>query len=141
MLILGVDYGEQRVGFAISDPTGSFAMPTCMKKVNSEKEIIREIISVSREKNAEKIVIGLPLNMNGSKGPMANKVEQIAEKLRSLLKIPIELWDERLTTKTAEKVLIEADMSRKKRKQVRDKLAAQVILQTYLDSQQSENYE
>ena len=134
MRILALDYGERRLGFAVSDPDGIIAMPLTVEEVNNEEESIAAVKRLCEETEAEKLVIGLPLNMDGSKGFMAEKVEGIADRLRGQLSISIELRDERLSTREVEGVLLAADMSRAKRKKVRDKLAAQVILQGYLDS-------
>lgn len=141
MRVMGIDYGEQRMGIALSDPTGYIAMPLRVIEVNGDKDrVLREIVSLCKENDVEKIIIGMPVNMNGSKGMMAIKVEEFVELLKPLVGMPVGVWDERLSTQAAERVLLDADMSRKRRKQVRDKLAAQLILQGYLDAQ-NEEYE
>jgi len=106
-------------------------LPTIISK--TEKEDIVNIKKVVDNYNVGKIVFGLPMNMNGSIGPQAKKAIEFAEKLKDYCKIPIEMEDERLTTSSAEKVLIKGNRSRKKRKKVIDKMSAVIILQTFLD--------
>jgi len=134
MRIIGLDYGDVRMGFAVCDPTGSFSMPLCTVELKHGLKPEEEVKRVCEQNEADKLVIGLPINMNGTAGPMAAKVEAFIQKLGTILKIPIEKYDERMSTSQVERMLIAADMSRAKRKGVRDKLAAQVILQGYLDS-------
>ena len=132
--ILGIDYGERRVGFAVSDPGVGFATPLCMIEVQSDSEASKAVQRIVGEQEACEIVVGLPLNMDGTRGPMALRVEGFVQRLHQMLEIPVRTWDERLSSSLIERTLIEADLSRKKRKKVRDMLAAQVILQGYLDS-------
>jgi putative Holliday junction resolvase len=134
--ILGLDYGEKRVGVAVSDPDGVIAMAHSVfdRDGGSGKALIEEIVKICRETGVEKVVVGLPINMNGTKGPMAEKIEAFAANLAGAVGLPVEKWDERLSTSMAERTLLEADMSRSKRKKVRDKMSAQVILQGYLDA-------
>jgi putative Holliday junction resolvase len=133
-IIIGMDYGEKRCGFAVSDPDEIIAMPLQTIEVRNEQEIVSAAKSVIVDKDASMLVVGLPLNMDGSSGPMAQKVNDLLPKLREAIGIPVTTWDERLSTSMVDRTLIDADVSRQKRKQVRDKLAAQVILQGYLDS-------
>ncbi|MBT3194218.1 MAG: Holliday junction resolvase RuvX [Verrucomicrobia bacterium] len=133
MRTLGIDYGEKRVGVAISDPLGSIALGLCTLHIKGLKDAIAKVCEVCREKGVETIVVGLPLNMNGSAGPMAEKVEAFAARLGERTGLPIVMSDERLSSAMAERTLLEADMSRGKRKGVIDKMAAQVILQGHLD--------
>ncbi len=130
---MGLDYGEKRVGVAVSDPDGIIAMPYYVIDVTSEKKLLDEIKRVCEETDTEMIVVGLPINMNGTMGPMAEKVGRFVEKLAELTELPVEKWDERLSTSMAERSLLEGDMSREKRKKVRDMISAQIILQNYLD--------
>lgn len=134
MRVVGVDWGERRVGFAVADPMGSISLPLRTEEVASPEQAVQAVIDVCAETGAELVVVGLPLNMDGSEGPMAAKVRGFIGKLKTALDVPVEHWDERLSSSMVERVLLEADMSRKKRKKVRDKLAAQVILQGYLDA-------
>lgn len=132
--ILGVDLGGKRVGFAVSDPTGVIATPLCVVQVKDDADRVRVVMEQCRETGAERLVVGLPVNMNGTHGPAVEAVVRFVERVRALLDVPVDTWDERLTTKMAERVLIEAGMSRRGRKKVVDKLAAQLILQGYLDA-------
>jgi putative Holliday junction resolvase len=135
---LGVDYGEKRVGLAISDESGILATPLRIAEVLSPKQAARAVREACAEIEAVGIVVGLPLNMNGTIGFKAEEVNAFCERLRRSVNVPVETWDERLSTSMVERVLLEADMSRGKRRKVRDKLAAQVILQGWLDAKQNE---
>jgi len=140
MRILGLDIGDKKVGVALSDPMGLTAqgIKVFINK-GSKGEIINRINELVREHEVEKIVVGLPKNMDGSTGPQAEKVRTFAGKLAGSLGIPVVLWDERLTTSQAERMLIKADLSRARRKQVIDKIAAALILQSYLEFNASRN--
>jgi putative Holliday junction resolvase len=105
-----------------------------VRTVNRAGDDLRAVVEVAAEQQAEKIVVGLPLNMDGSSGPVADAVGVFRDRLLTEVSVPVELWDERLTTKSAEDVLIEAGTRRKRRKEVVDKLAAQIMLQHYLDA-------
>lgn len=133
--ILGIDFGDRRIGVAVSDPLHIIATAHRVVEyddIHVAKKQIRDIV-VAQE--AGSIVVGLPLNMDGSEGPAVEKVRAFIDLLTPLVNVPITLWDERLTTKSAHDALIEAGTSRKKRKGLVDKVAAQIILQGYLDSQ------
>lgn len=134
MSILGIDWGESRIGIAVSDPAGIISMPVCILEVKDEQDAINQIKNVALDKNAELIVVGLPLNMDGTEGPMAAKVREFMRKLASSSTLRVECWDERMSSMAAERTLSEADVNSRKRKSFRDKLAAQVILQGYLDA-------
>lgn len=131
---MGIDYGIKRMGVAVCDPAEMFATPLCVVPVRGDAHAASEVKRLIDETGAESIVIGLPVNMNGTKGPMAEKVEAFAERVRTLTGLPVNLWDERLTSAMAERTLIEADVRREKRKNIVDMLAAQSILQSYMDS-------
>lgn len=131
---LGVDYGTRRVGFAVSDSMGIVAMPLFTRDVLSEAQAIRAVSEVAAEKGARRVVVGLPLNMDGTKGPMALQVEEFIRRLAERSGLEVVVWDERMSTGLVERMLVSADVSRLRRKEVRDKLAAQVILQGYLDA-------
>ncbi len=135
---LGIDYGSKRLGFAISDPLGMIATPMCVETVNGVREAAKVSKRLCEEREAELIVIGLPLNMDGSSGPAVQAVQSFIKALNKICAVPTTTWDERLTTSQIERTLIEADVSRAKRKLVRDKLAATVILQSYLDAQDND---
>ena len=133
MRILGIDYGRVRIGIAVSDPDGIIASPLPVRLRTDIGSDVDHIVQLVRETGAERIVIGLPLNMDGSAGEMVDEVAVFADRLRERVQIPVVTFDERLTTAEAERVLVQANLSRKKRKGVRDSLAAVLILQGYLD--------
>ncbi len=133
MRILGLDIGDKTIGVAISDPLGITAqgIKTIMRK--NKKADIEEVKKICEEYQVETIVAGLPKNMNGTLGPQSEKVLNFCEALKNDLDISIEMWDERLTTVAAHRAMLEADLSRAKRKKIVDKIAATYILQGYLD--------
>ncbi|EHF3619560.1 Holliday junction resolvase RuvX [Listeria innocua] len=136
MRIMGLDVGSKTVGVAISDPLGWTAQGVETIQIDESRkqfgyDRVKELVL---EYEVEKVVVGLPKNMNNTIGPRAESSKIYAEVLESRIGLPIVLWDERLTTSAAERTLIEADVSRKKRKEVIDKLAAVMILQSYLDT-------
>ena len=132
--LLGIDYGERRIGVAVTDPSGTIAMPREVITVRSSDEALNALTKLCEAVAPERVIVGLPLNMDGSAGPMAQRVEAFAVRLRGAVQMPVETWDERLSTSEVERVLIAADMSRQRRRQVVDKLAAQVMLQSYLSA-------
>lgn len=137
MRILGLDFGEKTVGIAMSDPFGWTAQGLEVIKREDEnnlKKTIFRIEEIIKEYGVETIVLGYPKNMNNSLGERAEKTQNFKKKLENKTKLPVILWDERLSTVGAERSLLEADISRKKRKKVIDKMAAVFILQGYLDS-------
>jgi putative Holliday junction resolvase len=125
--LLGLDVGEKRIGVAVTDPTGIFAQP--LSTVMRGPDDVREIQDLVREYEITEVVVGLPVNMNGSLGPGAEKVQEFARELEAALPVPIVFEDERLTTSMAERMMIDADVSRKKRKGSVDKIAAAIILE------------
>ena len=133
MRIMGLDVGEKTIGVAISDALGWTAQGLETIKRTSLKEDIVKLKEIISRWEVSRIVIGLPKNMNGSMGPQGEKVIEFAKQLKEKTSVDVVLWDERLTTVAAERLLIEADVSRAKRKKVIDKLAATYILQGYLD--------
>lgn len=132
--IMAVDLGEKRVGFALSDPTGFLASSLETAHVSNAGEALAAVKRLCAIHAPERIVIGLPLNMDGTQGIAAQKTTAFAARLREKLGLPVDTWDERLTTRLVQRVLIEANVSRSKRREVVDQLAAQVILQSYLDA-------
>lgn len=134
MKILGLDYGDRRIGVAVSDAFGWTAQGLTVIERRQPGGDIDQIAKLVTEHGIEEVVVGLPKNMNGSIGPRGELCMAFAEELKAVLQIPVHLWDERLTTVSAHRTLIEADVSRKKRKGVVDKMAASLILQNYLDS-------
>lgn len=137
MRILSVDYGLARIGLALSDPTGFLAQGLSVLKRKSDEIAVGQIADLVREREVERVVVGLPLNMNGSTGERALQCQAFAELLRNQVGVEVVMYDERLTTVAAERILIEADMRRKNRKQVIDAVAATILLQSYLDSLQA----
>jgi putative Holliday junction resolvase len=133
--ILAVDYGEKRIGLAVSDELGITASPLMTLARRSDDETVRQIAQLASKLRVTQIVVGLPRRTDAQEGEMERKVKAFAEKLRQAVSVPVVLFDERFTTRIAEQVLLEADLSRRKRKQVRDRLAAVILLQSYLDSQ------
>jgi putative holliday junction resolvase len=134
MRILGLDYGDRRIGVALSDVFGWTAQGLEMIERKREGEDIRRIAELVKVHEVESIVVGLPKNMNGTIGPRGEICMEFAEELRQTLSMPVHLWDERLTTVAATRTLLEADVSRRKRKLVVDKMAAALLLQNYLDA-------
>lgn len=137
MRVLGLDYGSRTVGVAISDPTGMIAQP--LKTITREREsalrkTLGELAALVAEYQVEKIILGLPLNMDDTEGERAEKTREFAQKLQQRTDVPIQWMDERLTTMQAQEILDESGMKRSEQKRVIDQVAAQLILQTYLDS-------
>ncbi|MFC1668008.1 Holliday junction resolvase RuvX [Chlamydiota bacterium] len=134
MTVLGLDYGEKRIGVAISDENGSIAFPLLVLQRKNPEDDVRIIQELVQEKNIERIVVGMPINMNGTRGQKAHEVEIFCEFLKEKIAISVIEWDERLSTMQAERVLREAAVSGVKKRAIRDKLASQLILQSYLDA-------
>ncbi|MCQ4086267.1 Holliday junction resolvase RuvX [Saccharibacillus sp. JS10] len=135
MKLLGLDYGDRRIGVAVSDAFGWTAQGIeVIHRREGNDSYLERIVELAKSNEVEEVVVGLPKNMNGTIGPRGELCIEFAESLREVLGLPVHLWDERLTTVSAERTLLEADVSRKKRKQVVDKIAAGLILQNYLDS-------
>lgn len=137
MRILGLDVGAKTVGVAISDELGWTAQGITTIAIDEETGDfgMDELEKIIKQYEVEKIVVGLPKNMNGTIGPRGEASLRFADMLRERFLLPVVMWDERLSTMAAERVLLEADLSRRKRKKVIDKMAAVMILQGYLDSQ------
>ncbi len=135
MRALGIDYGRRRLGLAISDEGGILASPLPVYERRGEKEDLTFLSNLISERKAGRIVLGLPLNMDGSSGEMADEVIAFAAALREESGLPVFTFDERLTSIEAERVLVQANLSRKRRKGLRDSLSAVLILQGYLESQ------
>jgi putative Holliday junction resolvase len=133
MRIMGLDMGSHTIGLAISDESGMIAQSLETIKRRSTEEDFKEISRVIDQFKVEKIVVGLPKNMNGTLGKQAEMVLEWVEALKKRISLPVLTWDERLTTVGATKILLEADLSRKKRKKVIDQVAAALILQGFLD--------
>lgn len=133
MKILGIDMGEKRIGLSLSDPLGITAQGLKTIQINDSKEVYNKLMEIIIEKKVDKLVFGLPKNMNGTLGPQAQKVQEVARKIETISQLPVDFEDERLSTVSAEQVLLLADQSRAKRKKAIDRLSAVIILQSYLD--------
>jgi putative Holliday junction resolvase len=129
--ILGIDYGQKRVGLAMSDPLGITSQP--LPFLPNDKQMFTNLKKMVEEHQIKEIVVGLPITMKGTASEMTLETEKFAQELEKHISIPIILQDERLSTMESEKLLIAADVSRKKRKEVRDSMAASIILQDYLE--------
>lgn len=134
MRVMGLDYGDRNIGVAISDAFRWTAQGLTVVEKRRDGGELDRIAELALEHEVSEIVVGLPKNMNATIGPRGEICIAFAEQIRQKLEIPVHLWDERLTTVAAERTLLEADVSRRKRKQVIDKMAAALILQNYLDS-------
>lgn len=135
MRVMGLDVGDKTVGVAMSDELGITAIPiTVISRTGSLKREIGEIRRLVEENGVGCIVVGMPLMLDGTVGIQAQKVEAFVEELRRRLRVQIVTWDERLTTSEVERILIASDQSRMKRKKVIDKLAAAVMLRSYMES-------
>jgi putative Holliday junction resolvase len=140
MRILGLDFGMKTIGVAVSDPLGWTAQGLEIIRREEENNLKKSIVrlkEICSQYEVESIVLGYPKNMNNTEGERVEKTKQFKKRLEKELKLPVELWDERLSTVGAERILLEADVSRAKRKNVIDKMAAVFILQGYLDSKPS----
>lgn len=135
---LGLDLGERRIGVAIGDPGGTVATPLATLEYRSAKGLLGELRRLVEQHRVGRIVVGLPKTLRGETGPAAKRVVEQVEWLKASLGGEWILWDERLTTREVERVLLAADVRRSKRREVRDQLAAQRILQTYFDSLRSQ---
>src|SRR4030065_1340365 len=141
MRTMGLDIGSHTIGMAISDELGITAQGLKTLRRKSMEEDLREIAAIIDQFGINKIVVGLPKNMNGTLGKQEEIVLHWITTLNEKIQIPVVTWDERLSTVGASKVLLVADLSRRKRKKVIDKLAAVLILQGFLDQSRSLNYE
>ena len=129
--VLGIDYGRARVGVAISDELRLLAHP--LETISTKTNVVQRISAIVRDRQIGKVVVGLPRNMSGEAGQAAEEVNGFVEKLRQVAKCPILTWDERLTTVAAERALREAGKNTRESRRYIDQVAAQMILQAYLD--------
>ena len=134
MRALGIDHGTKRIGIAISDELGIIAQPLEFIPAEPFADFLKRLKEIIREKQVEQLVLGMPRNMDGSYGPAALKVQEFAAVLRDSVAVPLALWDERLTSAQANRLLIQANVRREQRKEKVDKTAAAILLQSYLDS-------
>ena len=135
MRVLGLDVGERRIGVAVSDALGITAQRlTVVERREHLSQDVEAMATLVKTNQVDAVVVGLPVTMQGSVGEQAKRVMTFVEALRETLRCPVELLDERLTTVQGERSLLETDTSRKKRKRLIDQVAAQLILQAYLDA-------
>lgn len=132
MRVCAIDYGDARTGVAVSDPTGLLAGYTEVIKAYRPEAVAERVAAVAREYGAGRLILGLPVNMDGTKGPRAEKAEAFAELLRDVTGLPVTLWDERRTTVDAHRILRANGKNGRKRKDVVDAVAAALILEGYL---------
>jgi len=134
MRILALDHGTKRIGIALSDELKMIATPLEFVLAEPFLEFVTRLKEIIREKEVELILVGMPRNMDGSYGPAALKVQEFIAVLKDLVAIPIKTWDERLTSAQAQRFLIQGGVRRQERKEKVDKMAASILLQSYLDS-------
>jgi putative Holliday junction resolvase len=133
MRILALDHGTRRIGVAVSDEAQTIAQPLEYIPAEPFADFLERLKKILVEKEVEMVLIGMPRNMDGSYGPAAQKVDTFVGVLKLAITVPIKTWDERLTTKMANRILIEGNVRRDKRKEKVDKMAAAILLQSYLD--------
>jgi len=141
MRILALDHGTVRIGVAVSDELRMIATPLEFIPAEPVSDCIERLRLLLREKEVGQIVVGMPRNMDGSLGPAADKVREFIDTLSTAVQVPIRTWDERLTSAQANRLLIQGNVRRQDRKQVVDKMAAAILLQSYLDSGAAETLE
>jgi putative Holliday junction resolvase len=135
MRILALDHGTRRIGVAVSDETKTIAQPLEYIPAEPFAAFLARLKAILAEKEVDCLLLGMPRNMDGSYGPAAQKVEAFAAALKSAVTVPIKLWDERLTSVMANRILVQGNVRRDKRKEKVDKMAAAILLQGYLDGQ------
>jgi len=133
MRILALDHGSKRIGVAVSDETKTIAQPLEYILAAPFADFLARLKKILGEKEVDLVLIGLPRNMDGSHGPAAQKVEAFVAVLKTAITVPIKMWDERLTSTMANRILIQVNVRRDKRKEKVDKMAAAILLQSYLD--------
>jgi putative Holliday junction resolvase len=131
--VLGLDYGSRRIGVAVSDPLGFTAQPLPPIIRSGDRKDIEDIGRLAAELEISSVVLGLPLLMNGEEGPTAVRTRKFGALIDASLNIPVVMWDERLTTVQAERHLVESNLRRERRKELRDSLSAMFLLQSILD--------
>jgi len=134
MVILGLDLGERRVGVAVSDPEGIIAHPLEQFEPKGRRDLVARVAELVGAEGAERVVVGQPARLDGTLGEQARRHEATVAALREALGVPVSVWDERLSTRRAERSMREAGLGRGARKARMDKVAAAVILQAYLDA-------
>jgi putative Holliday junction resolvase len=133
MRLLGLDVGDKTIGVALSDETATLATGLETIRRTALQRDLRELAGLAQDREVKTVVVGLPRSLNGSEGPQARKVMAFVEALKAAVKVPVVTWDERFSTVAAENALIEGGVSRERRKELVDKVAAVLILQNYLD--------
>ena len=139
MRILAIDHGTKRMGIALSDELKMIAQPLEFIPARPFPDFLARLNELLREKEVELVLVGLPRSLSGGNGPAALKVEEFVDALKSAVPVPIKTWDERLTSAQANRLLIEDNVRRRKRKANVDKMAAAILLQSYLDSLETWN--
>jgi putative Holliday junction resolvase len=137
MRVMGLDLGSKTIGVAVSDELGLTAQPVLTLRRSGLRPDLAGIKQLASEHSVQQIVLGLPLNMDGTEGPMAKAAREFGAALEAKIGLPVEFWDERLSTAAAERALLEGDVSRKKRREVIDRLAASIILQSWLEARRT----
>ena len=137
--IMGLDVGSKTIGVAVSDPLGITAQGLDTLRRKNKRQDFEELARLLREYNVQEIVVGYPLRLSGAEGTQSEKIRQFAEELRKKFKLQVHLWDERLTSSQANRILREADLSIRKRGQAVDRMAAVLILQSWMDSRSVSN--
>jgi putative Holliday junction resolvase len=135
MRILALDHGTKRIGVAVSDELQMIAQPLEYIPAKPFAQFVTRLEELLMDKEVELILVGMPRNMDGSYGPAAEKAQDFVETLKGILSVPIRTWDERLTSVQANRLLIQGEVRRDKRKENVDKMAAAILLQSYLDRQ------
>jgi putative holliday junction resolvase len=133
--VLGIDFGHARIGLAISDELRLLAHP--LETIPADKNSVKKVADIVRARRIDKVVVGVPRHMSGQIGESAKQALEFAEKLRTKLPCPVETWDERLTTVAAQRALREAGRKTRNTRSVVDQVAAQMILQSYLDRERN----
>jgi len=134
MRILAIDHGSKRIGIAVSDELKMIAQPLEFVPAEPFAKFLARLHELIRDKQVDLILVGMPRNMDGSYGPAALKVQDFVAVLKAALTVPVKTWDERLTSAQANRLLIQGNVRREKRKEKVDKMAAAILLQSYLDS-------
>lgn len=135
--VLAVDYGQKRIGLAISDALGITAQGLPTLKNEGDDAVLKALAALCREREVGEIVIGVPLNMKGDAGPKAEQVLRLAPRIEEAAGVPVKTWDERLTSREAGRVMIAEGLSRQRQKEESDRLAATLILQNYLETKRN----
>lgn len=133
MSILGIDFGSRRAGIAVSDELNLMAHPVGVFDVGKREMFLNRLERVIEERKVLEIVVGMPVHLNGTVGAKAQEAVEFAEWIRGRFSMPVHLWDERLTTLEGTKLLLSQDRSRRQRRKIIDSVAAQILLQGYLD--------